>query len=410
MAVAIIDDSYLTAIADAIRNKRSSTVRYKPSEMADAILAITTNDEGNPFEELADGDTDVSVDLGNATKVPKGCIPNNVAHVSGTEVTAIAAYAFTDNNSSNSKVYNGSPYKIKTYNFPKLATIGDYAFIGSYLTDIVLPASVSSLGKSCFAYCSKATSISFAADVETIPENAFTYCQNLAGTLALPDRLKEIKDYAFSYCTKLDFSGFPGNLTSIGVGAFQYSGFSGEIVIPSIPLNISVFQGCTKLTGIVFQGEQESIPNSFCDGDVKIQSVTLPQALKSIDPCAFRNNRVLAEIVFPATLEEIEQQAFQYCYALQTLDFPDSLKNIFANSFGYCTGLKTVTFHEKASLYSNSFYNCSNITDIYVPWAEGKEYPERRSALSEPLRIHGENHLWGVRLSVQTQGPLHGKT
>lgn len=42
MATKIINDSYLSAIADAIRDKNGSTATYKPSEMAAAITAIDT--------------------------------------------------------------------------------------------------------------------------------------------------------------------------------------------------------------------------------------------------------------------------------------------------------------------------------------------------------------------------------
>lgn len=42
MANVIINDAHLTDIADAIREKNGETTTYKPGQMADAILAITT--------------------------------------------------------------------------------------------------------------------------------------------------------------------------------------------------------------------------------------------------------------------------------------------------------------------------------------------------------------------------------
>lgn len=41
MAKVLISESILTAIADAIREKLSTTDTYKPSEMADAVESIS---------------------------------------------------------------------------------------------------------------------------------------------------------------------------------------------------------------------------------------------------------------------------------------------------------------------------------------------------------------------------------
>ena len=40
MSIVTIDDSYLTAIGNAIRAKNGTTTTYKPSEMAAAISAL----------------------------------------------------------------------------------------------------------------------------------------------------------------------------------------------------------------------------------------------------------------------------------------------------------------------------------------------------------------------------------
>lgn len=42
MAKGLVDEQYLTAIADAIRTKNGTETQYKPSEMASAISSIPT--------------------------------------------------------------------------------------------------------------------------------------------------------------------------------------------------------------------------------------------------------------------------------------------------------------------------------------------------------------------------------
>ncbi len=48
MAKVLVTESYLTAIANAIRNKLGGSAAYKPSQMADAISSIPTGGSGKP--------------------------------------------------------------------------------------------------------------------------------------------------------------------------------------------------------------------------------------------------------------------------------------------------------------------------------------------------------------------------
>jgi hypothetical protein len=53
MANVIINDTNLTNIANAIREKNGGTTKYKPSEMANAILAISAGSFDIPESALA---------------------------------------------------------------------------------------------------------------------------------------------------------------------------------------------------------------------------------------------------------------------------------------------------------------------------------------------------------------------
>lgn len=75
MAKVLITESYLTDIANAIRSKNGSTTQYKPSEMASAILAITTSGGGSGSGGSGSGSsgdvtyTDTGVDCSAMTKL-----------------------------------------------------------------------------------------------------------------------------------------------------------------------------------------------------------------------------------------------------------------------------------------------------------------------------------------------------
>lgn len=50
MALVILEDSILLSIANAIRSKNGSDIKYKPSEMPAAIAALTVVEEEDTNE------------------------------------------------------------------------------------------------------------------------------------------------------------------------------------------------------------------------------------------------------------------------------------------------------------------------------------------------------------------------
>ena len=101
---------------------------------------------------------------------------------------------------------------LKTVEFAsgsKLGSIGANAFYGSGLTNITIPAGVTSIGNSAF-YKNGLTSITIPANVTSIGWDAFYECSNLGTvTFAEGSKLESIGENAFDNC---------GSLTSIVSG------------------------------------------------------------------------------------------------------------------------------------------------------------------------------------------------
>lgn len=98
-------------------------------------------------------------------------------------------------------------------------------FSGTSLTEIIIPAGVT-----------------------TIPSHTFEYCSNLKSVI-LHDGIKEIKDMAFRNCPNLEMINFPNTLESIGYSSFGVS----QITSLSLPASIKMigclnFQNCSQLT------------------------------------------------------------------------------------------------------------------------------------------------------------------
>lgn len=66
----------------------------------------------------------------------------------------------------------------------------------------------------------------------------------------------------------------------------------------------------------------------------------------------------------------IGTNAFYYCAALTQIPQMPSLRSINDYAFRNCTALTEVRFYSKPTISNNAFTGCSNLKDIYVPWAE----------------------------------------
>ena len=119
MSLVTIDDSYLTAIGNAIRAKNGTTTTYKPSEMAAAISAIETGGSGLLLSAYWNDTITGAISDDTITKIPN--------------------YAF-----DRSSVVGGDKHEITSVSFPNVLTVGSAAFdYNSTIQTIYLPNATS---------------------------------------------------------------------------------------------------------------------------------------------------------------------------------------------------------------------------------------------------------------------------
>ena len=70
---------------------------------------------------------------------------------------------------------------------------------GEEIKDLVIPESVTSVGKSAFAGCSSLTSVTIPESVTSIGDRAFAYCSSLT-SVTIPESVTSIGGGAFWYC------------------------------------------------------------------------------------------------------------------------------------------------------------------------------------------------------------------
>ncbi len=67
-----------------------------------------------------------------------------------------------------------------------------------------------------------------------------------------------------------------------------------------------------------------------------LQSITIPNSVKSIGYGAFNWCESLQIVTIPNSVTSIEDYAFSDCESLQSVTIPNSVRNIGNNAFAYC--------------------------------------------------------------------------
>lgn len=294
---AIITQSYLTDIADAIRAKLGSVSTYTPEQMNDAILSIVTADLGtktivqngtyDASDDNLDGYSQVIVDTPTYTFGTKSISENGTYNASddgfdGYTTVYVTGLPTYPNNSRqdigwdlNGRVtdtiyhgttvpnyrfrYEGSSYSgyYDVYFLERIeladnvTSIGDYAFAGlANLEELDNIDYITSVGEYAFQNCSSLETLP--ENITSIGRNAFYGCAaiNFASGDALSDQITEIPRSAFNRCASLVLSKLPDDLVTIGSFAFYTCA---NIEISDFPSGLTsigeyAFYGCSKIT------------------------------------------------------------------------------------------------------------------------------------------------------------------
>lgn len=109
-----------------------------------------------------------------------------------------------------------------------------------------------------------------------------------------------------------------------------------------------------------------------------LQTLKLPQGVTGIGDYAFNHCSSLTSIDFPVALNTIGNYAFFGCSSLKSIEIPSGVTGIGAGAFGDCSSLSTATFlGETPPVHiGHVFYQCTALSDIYVPAGSVDAYKE----------------------------------
>ena len=262
-------------------------------------------------------------------------------------------------------VYEGEAGDEAPY-FAALEYVGHGEFT---VTDLVIPATV--------PYEGQQVPLRYVGLPET---STFNYgpLYNLSGdvkdtvrTVEIPATVEEISKQAFQSFTSLTAVTFHEGLKSIGYCAFFGATSLTELTLPSSleTIGVGAFKNCSDLVSVNFQdltALKEISREAFHSSGVR--EADFAEGLTIVGCQAFCGSR-LQTVSFPATLETLEGECFKDCKSLETITFPDEMNENFTllTGFNNCSALKELRIPNTVQTVAASAFESSGLTAVTVP-------------------------------------------
>ena len=310
-------------------------------------------------------------------------------------------------------VYNDASYTV--------VGIEEQAFRGSSITSLIMPNTITTIGKSCFCYCYNLNPVILSENISELPSESFYECA--IKSIDFPEGLKTIREKAFKRCYSLRSVDLHG-ITAIEKEAFSECTALTSAVLPSVDtIPARLFSDCNKLHSVVIPEGVETISVQAFWNCAALQSVKFPESLVSIGTSAFVGCG-LTSLFIPSKVNHIEMLAFDYnpfssiavaadnavfdsrndcnaiidtetntlllgckatvipddvtsigqcsfadCKGLTSIVIPATVRNVGGSTFSGCRDLQSVTFLTTTTdLGTRLFWNCTSLKTMKVGW------------------------------------------
>ncbi|EFC74047.1 leucine-rich repeat domain-containing protein [Prevotella melaninogenica] len=333
----------------------------------------------------------------------------------------------------------------------KIKTIGTFAFQGSGLTELNIPASLQVVSWSAFGSTKlKKVTVADGSQLQSINTGAFNGCKDLeeftfegSSTLnkiqadafsgddklksfVIPEKVTVLERGAFNGASGLETITFkqPATMTVIGEGAFQNAKALKRIELPSTVTTISkdAFNTCSSLTEVVIPASVTTIDATGFQECAKLEKFTVDKnntVYSSVDGFLLsKDKKKLVSFppakantyytMLPPTIETIGKQAFYFVQALENVTIPGKVKKIEDFAFDRVGNLNTIAFLGKTPItdVAPSAFNPANVDKSKIDLSVRKD--AKAAFDSDPL--WSQFRTRGVSFFKETNGTGNGTT
>lgn len=429
MGNVLVKEETLTQIADAIREKSGSSDSYRPGEMPDAILEISTySGEGadpnkpvrfyDPYGELVysyttneisqleelpplpeikgligqewnwslekileiggeieigsnyitdDGATRIYVELIDGALNPKIGFKQNVANSVKIDWGDGSEWETSD-------VFGGSAVSIEhQYAEPGsyvICLIPDdgvtFELYGYSYSSVILHKELAS-SYSNLVYANAIKKVELGKGITVLGDNAFT-CASIT-SITIP---AEVTDYnrAFAANKGIEYLVITKAVSSLTTSAFDDCLALKRVTFSETLLYVSqyAFYDCGQLEQMVLTTRTRIGSGYTFSNNRSLKRVVIKDC-SSIGDSEFSSCATLREInIMGTALWEIGGNAFRNCESLEQIDIPDCVIRIGSYCFGYCYSLRNLTIPEGVTIVRISLcYNAYSLQEIHIP-------------------------------------------
>ena len=240
--------------------------------------------------------------------------------------------------------------------------ISSFAYSVTFLQEVFLPATVTS-----------------------IPDYSFYGCTNLS-KINLTDKLSYIGKNAFRSCVSFEEIIIPKSVTKIDHAAFYGCSGVKKLDLGNIQqVDTAVFASCSGLTEITFSPFLSYIGDTMFHGCSSLETFVIPETINQINSFAFGSCTSLKTITIPQSVAGISQDAFKNCSALTDVVL-NNTGIMGATIFYDCTALTNVTIGENVEeIGNNTFHNCISLQNVYIKDVDKFVSINFKSARANPL-------------------------
>lgn len=245
--------------------------------------------------------------------------------------------------------------------------------------EVVIPASVVTIGTQAFAGCFRLTTATIPFGVQRIEAGAFFECSNLS-TIQLPTSLVAIGAQVFDGCGSLLGVDIPQGVVEIGQGAFNWCGSLGYATIPASVTSMGayIFHGCTSLTlisvdeanpvyavkdGLLLSKDGTQLIK--CPGG-RVGIVNVPAGVTSVDGNAFFLCGKVTSIILPSSVTAVGGRAFDGCSQLASVSLSPNMEIIYEGLFNNCERLTEILIPKRITeIWEGAFSGCTMLARLY---------------------------------------------